>query len=88
MVGEVGLVGVDRSDRDQLQTYVTYLLQQTMKGGLANPRHGIQPRCRRYVQFIELSCFCRIHWGCIARHTLYNKATIQRMGMLTPGARC
>ena len=73
MVGEVGLVGVDRSDRDQLQTYVTYLLQQTMKGGLANPRHGIQPRCRRYVQFIELSCFCRIHWGCIARHTLYNK---------------
>jgi hypothetical protein len=39
MVGEVGLVGVDRSDRDQLQTYVTYLLQQAMKGGLANPRH-------------------------------------------------
>ena len=31
MVGEVGLVGVDRSDRDQLQTYVTYLLQQAMK---------------------------------------------------------
>jgi hypothetical protein len=25
--------------------------------GLANPRQGIQPRCRRYVQFIELSCF-------------------------------
>jgi len=39
MVGEVGLVGVDRSDRDQLQTYVTYLLQRAMKGGLANPRH-------------------------------------------------
>jgi hypothetical protein len=57
MVDEVGLVGVDRSDRDQLQTYVTYLLQQAMKGGLANPRQGIQPRCRRYVQFIELSCF-------------------------------
>ena len=62
MVGEVGLVGVDRSDRDQLQTYVTYLLQQAMKGGLANPRQGIQPRCRRYV-FIELSCFFRIHWA-------------------------
>jgi hypothetical protein len=41
---EVGLVGVDRSDQDQLQTYVTYLLQQAMNGGLTNPRQGIQPR--------------------------------------------